>query len=123
MIYYGEITLEQIAYSVSQKFELSIYEMFKTTRKKHIVNARQMFCYMARINTKHSFQEIADYITKKGLRVGEYDHASVLHSVNKISDYVMQYPEDYRNAKKIEWDLKEKTNYLIVSDVNLLKSI
>lgn len=121
MIYTDETTLEDVSELVSEHFKLTPYQIFKTSRKKNIIAARQVFCYVAHVSTQKTLQDIADFITAKGFRTNPYDHATVLHAKKTVKGFMSQYPKDYNLIKTLEFKLKNKYNSsIVVSDVNLL---
>jgi chromosomal replication initiation ATPase DnaA len=124
MIYTDKTTLEDVSDLISEHFKLTPYQIFKTSRKKNIIAARQVFCYIAHENTKFTLQDIAYFITIKGFRTNPYNHATIIHAKKNVKGYMSQYPKDYNLIKDIEFKLKNKYNStLIVSDVNLLCSL
>ena len=50
------------------------------SRKQELVLARQLYCYLARLNTNASLAKIGYFINR--------DHVSVLHSLNKAKWYL-----------------------------------
>lgn len=68
-----EITLEQIQSTVCDYFDLSINELHSKSRKRDIVQARQIAMFFAKKHTKHS-------LTTIGSKIGHKDHATVLHA-------------------------------------------
>lgn len=56
------------------------------SRRREIVDARHLFCYFARKESKMSFKEIGDIINR--------DHASVMHASNKVKN-LMEYDKEF----------------------------
>lgn len=76
-----EISIDYIQKIVSQYFGLTIDEMNSKTRKRNIVQARQLTMYFAKEHTKAS-------LTTIGLHCGNKDHATVLHSCRTVKNLV-----------------------------------
>lgn len=76
-----EISIDYIQKIVSQYFGLTIEEMNSKTRKRNIVQARQLAMYFAKEHTKAS-------LTTIGLHCGNKDHATVLHSCRTVKNLV-----------------------------------
>jgi chromosomal replication initiation ATPase DnaA len=124
MIKTGIISQDVISETVSSYFSISTFDMFKKCRKKRNVNARYVFLYLSRKFTKDSFQDIADYVTKKGFRTEDYDHATVLHACSKMSGYIDSYIETKELIRTLTFIIQQnKTNSIVVSDVDLLITV
>jgi chromosomal replication initiator protein len=76
-----EISIEYIQKVVSQYFDLSVEEMNSKTRRRNIVQARQLAMYFAKEHTKAS-------LTTIGLHCGNKDHATVLHACRTVRNLV-----------------------------------
>ena len=73
----NEISIEQILNFISKHYGISKSEILSTSKKSHLVNARQIIIYMTHLFTKLSYSEI-------GRRIGKRNHTTVLHSLKKI---------------------------------------
>jgi hypothetical protein len=64
-------------------FRVEWYTIQSKSRKKTIVTARQMYCYLCKLylSQKKSFREI-------GNEVGGKDHSTVMHSIQIIKDHL-----------------------------------
>ncbi len=80
--------LFNIINKVSSYFMVTIDQMRGKRRKRHIVEARQIYCKIAKDTTKYTLQRIADVIVK--------DHATVLHSV-RICNNLIETNKDFKN--------------------------
>lgn len=72
-----EISIETIQREVSDYFGISVENMLEASRKREIVQARQMTMYLAKKYTKQSLAAIGSCCGKK-------DHATVLHAIKTI---------------------------------------
>lgn len=72
-----EISIETIQREVSDYFGISVESMLEASRKREIVQARQMTMYLAKKYTKQSLAAIGSCCGKK-------DHATVLHAIKTI---------------------------------------
>ncbi len=93
-----EVSIDYIQKVVSDYFQMDVSTLQPTTRKRHIVQARQLAMFFAKKYTKASLASI-------GSQIGQRDHATVLHAcktVNNLSSTDKQfrkYVEDL--AKKL----------------------
>lgn len=101
--------IEVISKAVCNYFQISEKELFEFSRKKESPLRRHLFFYFCREFTKESFPKIGKYANR--------DHATVIHSVNKI----LVEREIYQDIKKhIEGITNMLFGTIIVRDVNLL---
>ena len=76
-----EITIDKIQVTVCNYFGLSQDALAQKTRKREIVQARQIAMYLGRTLTKSSLSSI-------GAQIGGKDHATVLHACNTVQDLI-----------------------------------
>ncbi len=76
-----EVSITEIQKSVCSYFGLSSEAMTSKTRKREIVQARQIAMYFCRSLTKASLASI-------GAQIGGKDHATVLHACKTVEDLV-----------------------------------
>ncbi|MDR0833076.1 MAG: chromosomal replication initiator protein DnaA [Candidatus Symbiothrix sp.] len=74
-----EITLDKIQDIVSSYFKVNINDIHSKSRKREIVQARQVAMFLAKKHTKHSFSHI-------GLIIGKRDHATVTHACKTVQN-------------------------------------
>lgn len=74
-----EITLDFIQQTVSNYFNMPVDQLNSKTRKREIVQARQIAMYFAKHKTKSSLSTI-------GARIGGKDHATVLHACKTVKN-------------------------------------
>lgn len=95
----NEISVDTIQNTVCEYFNISRESLVSKTRKREIVQARQIAMYMCRNFTKISLAAI-------GQQIGGKDHATVVHSCNIVSDLIetnkgfRQYVVDIENLLK-----------------------
>lgn len=75
----NEITIDRVQQVVCDYFNISKDEMLSRTRKRNIVQARQIAMYMSRNLINCSLSSI-------GAGIGGKDHATVLHACTTVSD-------------------------------------
>lgn len=71
------ISIEKIQKIVSELSKVPIYEINKKTRDRDIVELRQLTMYLSKLLTGKTFREI-------GEKVGNKDHATVMHACTTI---------------------------------------
>ena len=74
-----EISIDYIQKVVSDYFQLDLEILQSKTRKRHIVQARQIAMYFAKKFTKASLASI-------GTQIGRRDHATVLHACKTVDN-------------------------------------
>ncbi len=74
-----EITIEKIQKTVCDYFKLEPERFLSSSRKRELVQARQIAMYLSRNHTKSSLSSI-------GSLTGGRDHATVLHAYNTVCD-------------------------------------
>ncbi|HAJ99083.1 MAG TPA: chromosomal replication initiator protein DnaA [Bacteroidales bacterium] len=82
-----EISIEFIQKMVSEYFHIPIEKIYSDSRKREIVQARQLAMYLSKTFTKSSLSII-------GIKCGNKDHATVLHAcktVKNLSDTDKKY--------------------------------
>jgi len=92
-----EVSIDYIQKVVSDYFEMDVSTLQSKTRKRHIVQARQLAMFFAKKFTKASLASI-------GSQIGKRDHATVLHACKTV-DNLAETDKQFR--KYIE-DLTKK---------------
>ena len=77
----NEISIAQVQQVVCDYFNISKEEMLSKTRKRNIVQARQISMYMSRNLINCSLSAI-------GAETGGKDHATVLHACSTVTDLI-----------------------------------
>ncbi|MBP9986588.1 MAG: chromosomal replication initiator protein DnaA [Bacteroidales bacterium] len=90
-----EITVSKIQQVVSDYFKISPEQISSKSRKREVVQARQIAMYLSRTMTSTSLSYI-------GSQIGGRDHATVLHSFNTVNDLI----DTDRTFKRYITDLK-----------------
>ena len=76
-----EVSIDYIQKVVSDYFQMDIETLQSKTRRRHIVQARQLAMYFAKKFTKASLASI-------GSQIGKRDHATVLHACKTVNNLV-----------------------------------
>lgn len=74
-----EISIDLIQKVVSKYFDIDVQTLQSTTRKRHVVQARQLAMYFSKRMTKASLASI-------GAQIGKRDHATVLHACKTVDN-------------------------------------
>jgi len=74
-----EITIDTIQKMVCEKFDVAYDKLLQKTRKREIVQARQITMYLAKAFTKNSLKTIGEHF-------GGRDHTTVIHSCQTVKD-------------------------------------
>jgi len=74
-----EITIEAIQKMVCEYFAVPFNKLLEKTRKREIVQARQITMYLAKSFTKNSLKCIGEHF-------GGRDHTTVIHSCQTVKD-------------------------------------
>jgi chromosomal replication initiator protein len=93
-----EVSIDYIQKVVSDYFQMDVDTLQSKTRKRHIVQARQLAMFFAKKFTKASLASI-------GSQIGQRDHATVLHACKTV-DNLSSTDKQFR--KYVE-DLTKKT--------------
>ena len=116
--------LNGILTDVSDYYGLEITDVTSNSRLSELVRARDMFTYVCRKYTSASYNDI-------GQTLGGRNHATIIHSNNKIKEYAEMYPSVQKQVQEITYrldlydrlnpyDVKVRRENLIMSAVNLL---
>ena len=92
-----EVSIDYIQKVVSDYFEMDVTTLQSKTRKRHIVQARQLAMFFAKKFTKASLASI-------GTQIGKRDHATVLHACKTVDNLA----ETDKQFKKYIEDLTKK---------------
>jgi len=116
--------LNGILTDVSDYYGLEITDVTSNSRLSELVRARDMFTYVCREYTSASYNDI-------GQMLGGRNHATIIHSNNKIKEYAEMYPSVQKQVQEITYrldlydrlnpyDVRVRRENLIMSAVNLL---
>ena len=92
-----EVSIDYIQKVVSDYFEMDVETLQSKTRKRHIVQARQLAMFFAKKFTKASLASI-------GSQIGKRDHATVLHACKTVDNLA----ETDKQFRKYIDDLNKK---------------
>ncbi len=92
-----EVSIDYIQKVVSDYFEMDVATLQSKTRKRHIVQARQLAMFFAKKFTKASLASI-------GSQIGKRDHATVLHACKTVENLA----ETDKQFRKYKEDLDKK---------------
>ncbi len=95
-----EISIDHIQKVVSDYFQMDVSTLQSKTRKRHIVQARQLAMYFSKKMTKASLASI-------GAKIGHRDHATVLHACKTVDNLAFT---DKQFRKYVE-DLNKKLTH------------
>lgn len=92
-----EISIDYIQKAVCDYFQMDLETLLSKTRRRHIVQARQLAMFFAKKYTKTSLASI-------GSQIGDRDHATVLHACKTVDNL---YATDKQFRKYVD-DLNNK---------------
>ena len=92
------LSMEEIQKKVCHTFNLSYEELRSSSRKKHIVQARQTAMYLIRLYLKKSLTEISVAFDKK-------DHTTALNSIKKVEKLKLEDPDFKRLLETLQKDI------------------
>jgi len=95
----AKITIQMIQDVVCKYFNLELSQIQTTSRKREIVQARQITMYLSKKYTNYSLSHI-------GKVVGRKDHATVLHACKTIKDQIEINKSFRSSVEEIEGLLK-----------------
>ena len=93
----NDLTIDHIQQIIADYFNLDIESLHSKTRKRNVVQARQLAMFFSKKYTKNSLSTI-------GSQIGQRDHATVLHSCKTVENLI----ETDRAFKKYVSDLETK---------------
>ncbi len=91
-----EVSVEYIQKTVCEFIGITTELLKENTRKREVVNARQISMYLAKKYTKNSLKEI-------GRHFGNKDHSTVIHSIQVVDNLLevdKKFKEDMDELKK-----------------------
>ena len=95
-----EVSIELIQKVVSKYFDMDVATLQSKTRKRHIVQARQLAMYFSKRMTKTSLASI-------GSQIGKRDHATVLHACKTVDNL----SETDKQFRKYVDELRQKLTF------------
>lgn len=70
------ISLSSLLGIVSEFFNVRRDDLLSPRRTNHIAHARMVFCWLARRHTRHSYQDIGDFLRR--------DHATIMYAFHQV---------------------------------------
>ena len=74
------VNLENVMEAVSVVTNVPTEKIFGKDRHRDIMSARHLYCYMAKVHTNNTLQNIGRYIDK--------DHTTVINSIKVVNDMI-----------------------------------
>lgn len=93
------LSVEKIRDLVCSHFNLEIDAILTSSRKREVVQARQIAMYLSKQYTKNSLSSI-------GQTIGKRDHATVLHACKQVNDLISTDKSFRNSVLEIEAKLK-----------------
>jgi len=95
-----EVTIDYIQKIVADYFNISVENLLSKSRKREVVQARQIAMFFSKKLTKYSLASI-------GLQTGSKDHATVLHACKTVNDLM----ETDKQFKKYVTEIDKKIKF------------
>jgi chromosomal replication initiator protein len=86
-------TLDEILRDVCNSFNMPIQTVKAQNRKREAVVCRQIYCYVSRLVTPHTFKTI-------GLHMGGRDHTTAIHANDMVKQFLEVKEPDFLK----EWE-------------------
>ncbi len=90
-----EVSIDFIQKTVCEYYEMSVEQLRDKTRKRDVVQARQLSMYLAKNFTKNSLKSIGDHF-------GGRDHSTVIHSCQMVQNMMDIDVEFKKRVKNLE---------------------
>jgi len=94
-----EVTIDYIQKVVADYFSISVEHLLSKSRKREVVQARQIAMFFSKKLTKHSLASI-------GLQTGNKDHATVLHACKTVNDLLETDKQFKKYVTEIDKNIK-----------------
>ncbi|MDR2684808.1 MAG: chromosomal replication initiator protein DnaA [Prevotellaceae bacterium] len=94
------LSIDQIKKTVSEYSDMTVEKLLSNTRKREIVQARQIAMYLSKNYTKYSATQI-------GAQIGGKDHTTVLHACKVVQDMMDTNKEFKKYVQELETILLE----------------
>ncbi|MDR1582198.1 MAG: chromosomal replication initiator protein DnaA [Prevotellaceae bacterium] len=98
--YTKNLSIDEIKKTVSEYFEITVEKLLSNTRKREVVQARQIAMYLSKNYTKYSATQI-------GAQIGGKDHTTVLHACKVVQDMMDTNKEFKKYMQELETLLLE----------------
>ncbi len=95
-----KITIDKIAETVAEAYDLTVDNLKSTSRVQSISDARKYTIYLAREMTKMSYEDIAKYLNKK--------HSTILYSYEKVVEALDRNAEVKERIRELKQAIRCK---------------
>ena len=89
------ITVRTILDAASELFTIPVEQIIGGSRRRNLVDARQIAMYVTRNKTDLSYPEI-------GRAFGDRDHTTVIHAVRKIESHMTERREIFDRVQELQ---------------------
>ena len=116
-------SLDDVLKICSIDFDINLEDVFVKSRKRELVNYRQIFYYVAKRNTRASYERIIFFINDRFKF--KQDHSTLVHSRKQVEDLKSVDKGFKRLVDNINYKINTSQTiglHLVVSDVKLLES-
>lgn len=103
-----KVTQEQILKIVCNYYDIEPELLLKKTRKRNIVQKRQLFFYLCCKWTEMSLDDIGCIALKYGRKL-PFDHATVIHSRNTITNLMFSDKELNQQFNELDYQVNQIT--------------
>lgn len=106
-----ETKLNKLTRTINKYFEVNI---FANTRKRDVVDARYLFCYVAYNTYNLTYHRVAEYFRRNGK---SFDHSTAVYGINQYEVIMINNPKAKLVMAQIlkEIDKDAHTEFLIKS--------
>jgi hypothetical protein len=106
-----ETQLDKLAKVINRHFEVNI---FTNTRKRDVVDARYLFCYVAYNTYRLTYHAVAEYFRRNGK---PFDHSTAVYGINQFEVIMINNPKAKLVMSEIlkEIDTDAHTEFLMKS--------
>lgn len=80
---------------ITKRFDISTEELFSKSKRRDLVDARQMLYYMC-LRRNMNVRYIQEYMEKNGYKIG---HSTIVHGINQVK-FRMDQDRDYEPIVK-----------------------
>ncbi len=95
------VTAEAILAKTAELFAIPIEQLTGSSRRRNLVDARQIAMYVTRHMTDLSFPEI-------GRVYGNRDHTTVMHAVRKIENHMIEQKQVFDNVQRLQEQIQSQ---------------
>ena len=89
------VTIDEIQNVVAEKYNIRVNDLKSKSRRRELVNPRQIAMYISKVLTNDSLQQI-------GRKFGNKDHTTVIHSIKKVEENKVNDPILFRVIEELK---------------------